>query len=230
MQILGQIPTPEKYVNLMLNEVGYHEQLLGKTFIDNSCGDGNVLAEAVKRYIRASKKEGHTIESIKINLESDIWGYDVDKNAVSATLERLNKIAMQENIYGIKWNIQVSDYLETDVNKFDYIVGNPPYITYHDLTTEQREYLKHNFISCKAGRFDYCYAFIEKSIKSLTPTGKMAYLIPFSIFRNKFACYLRMQLLEKLCKIIDLSGIEVFPNRTVGAAIIFCKNEKERNA
>ena len=35
MQILGQIPTPEKYVSLMLDEVGYQEQLLGKTFIDN---------------------------------------------------------------------------------------------------------------------------------------------------------------------------------------------------
>lgn len=53
----------------------------------------------------------------------------------------------------------------------------------------------------------------------------MAYLIPFSIFRNRFAFNLRKQLLGKLCKIIDLSGIDVFPNRTVGAAIIICKNE-----
>ena len=93
------------------------------------------------------------------------------------------------------------------------------------MTKMQREYVKKNFISCQEGRFDYCYAFIEKSIKSLTATGKMAYLIPFSIFRNRFAFDLRKQLLEKLYKIIDLSGIEVFPNRTVGVAIIICKNE-----
>ena len=71
MQILGQIPTPEKYVSLMLDEVGYQEQLLGKTFIDNSCGDGNILVEAVKRYISASKKEGYTGEIIKRNLECE---------------------------------------------------------------------------------------------------------------------------------------------------------------
>ena len=47
MQTLGQIPTPKEYVNLMLDEVGYHRQLLGKTFVDNSCGDGNVLVDAV---------------------------------------------------------------------------------------------------------------------------------------------------------------------------------------
>lgn len=225
MQILGQIPTPEKYVNLMLDEVGYQEQLLGRTFIDNSCGDGNVLTEAVKRYISASKREGYDIDSIKRNLECDILGCDIDKKAVKTTIERLNEIAAKEGIFDVRWSVQASDYLETPANKFDYIVGNPPYITYHDLTIEQREYVKDNFISCQEGRFDYCYAFIEKSIKSLSATGKMAYLIPFSIFRNRFAFSLRKQLLEKLCKIIDLSGIDVFPNRTVGAAIIICKNE-----
>lgn len=229
MQILGQIPTPEKYVNLMLDEVGYQEQLLGKTFIDNSCGDGNVLVEAVKRYIIVSKKEGYDINFIKRNLESDIYGYDIDKKAINTTIERLSKIAAKEGIFDVRWRIQISDYLETPPNKFDYIVGNPPYITYHDLTIEQREYAKNNFRSCQEGRFDYCYAFIEKSIKSLTETGKMAYLIPFSVFRNRFAFSLREQLLEKLCKIIDLSGIDVFPNRTVGAAIIVCKNEDIEN-
>lgn len=229
MQNLGQIPTPEEYVNLMLDEVEYHEQLLGKTFIDNSCGDGNVLVEAVKRYIRASKKEGYTIEAIKRNLECDIFGYDVDVNAVNTTIKRLDELAVKEEIYNVKWRVQTSDYLETVENSFDYIVGNPPYITYHDLTIEQREYVRNNFTSCQRGRFDYCYAFIEKSIKSLTTTGKMAYLIPFSVFRNRFALDLRKQLSEKIYKIIDLSGIEVFPNRTVGAAIIVCKNEKEEN-
>lgn len=229
MQNLGQIPTPEKYVNLMLDEVGYHEQLLGKTFIDNSCGGGNVLTEAVKRYISVSKAEGYTIESIKRNLEFDIFGYDIDEEAVNTTIKRLNEIAAKEEIYDIRWNVQTSDYLETIANKFDYIVGNPPYITYHDLTIPQREYVKSNFVSCQEGRFDYCYAFIEKSIKSLTETGKLAYLIPFSVFRNRFAFNLRKQLLEKLCKIIDLSGIDVFPNRTVGAAVIICKNEDMEN-
>lgn len=225
MQILGQIPTPPQYVNLMLDEVGYQEQLLGKTFIDNSCGNGNILVEAVKRYISASKKEGYTIETIKRNLECDIFGYDIDKKAVNTTIKRMNEIAGKEEIYDVSWNVHTADYLETPANKFDYIVGNPPYITYHDLTTAQRGYVKDNFTSCQEGRFDYCYAFIEKSIKSLTTTGKMAYLIPYSIFRNRFASNLRIQLLVKLCKIIDLSGIVVFPNRTVGAAIIICKND-----
>lgn len=60
------------------------------------------------------------------------------------------------------------------------MVGNPPYITHHDLSEEERVYLKENFEVCKKGRFDYCYAFIEASIKALAPNGVMIYLIPFS--------------------------------------------------
>ena len=123
MQILGQIPTPEKYVSLMLDVVGYQEQLLGKTFIDNSCGDGNILVEAVKRYISASKKEGYTRETIKRNLECDIFGYGIDKNAVNTTIKRLNEIAGKEELYDVRWNVQTADYLKTDANKYDYIVG-----------------------------------------------------------------------------------------------------------
>lgn len=223
MQILGQIPTPEEYVNLMLDEVGYHKQLVGKTFIDNSCGDGNVLVEAVKRYIYASKEEGHNIEYIKKHLEYDIQGYDVDENAVKKSIERLNALAAKEGIYDVRWNIQTEDYLRTAPKKYDYIVGNPPYITYHDLTIEQRKYVKNTFVSCENGRFDYCYAFVEKSLESLATNGKMAYLIPFSIFRNKFADKLRKRLLEKLSKIVDLSGIKVFPDRTIGTAIVICE-------
>ena len=163
--------------------------------------------------------------SYKRNIERDIFGCDIDKKAVNTTIKRLNEIAGKEELYDVRWNVQIVDYLETDANKFDYIVGNPPYITYHDLTKTQKRICKEKFYILSGGRFDYCYAFIEKSIKSLTVTGKMAYLIPFSIFRNRFAFDLRKQLLEKLCKIIDLSGIDVFPNRTVGTAIIICKNE-----
>ena len=106
MQILGQIPTPGKYVDLMLDEVGYRERLLGKTFVDNSCGDGNVLSEAVRRYISASKREGYDIDCIKTNLERNIFGYDIDKEAVKTTIERLSEIAAKEGIFDVGWSVQ----------------------------------------------------------------------------------------------------------------------------
>jgi len=69
---------------------------------------------------------------------------------------------------------------------FDFIVGNPPYINYSDLSLEERKFIKETYDSCKEGKFDYCYAFIEHSIKSLSSKGKMSYLIPSSIFKTVF--------------------------------------------
>lgn len=55
------------------------------------------------------------------------------------------------------------DYLKWEPDrKFDFIVGNPPYITYQELDEENRSYVRNNFITCEKGKFDYCYAFIEK--------------------------------------------------------------------
>ena len=88
--------------------------------------------------------------------------------------------------------------------RFDFIVGNPPYITYQELNNLDRIFLKNNFISCKKGKFDYCYAFIEKSLLDLkTTTGKMCYLIPNSIFKNVFAKNLRETFKTNIQQIID---------------------------
>ena len=51
--------------------------------------------------------------------------------------------------------------------------GNPPYITHHDMSEEQKELLKNHFSTGKRGRSDYCYAFIEASVKSLAHNGRI---------------------------------------------------------
>ncbi|MBQ6519107.1 MAG: N-6 DNA methylase [Anaerolineaceae bacterium] len=229
MNGLGKIPTPDKYVYQMLQIAGYNNNLIGKRVLENSCGNGNILTAVVSQYIDISQKEGYDNRQIKQNLEKDIWGFDIDDYAISTTISRLNEITEHRNIKNIDWKIFKQDYLQTGNEKFDFIIGNPPYITYHDLSDNQRLLLKEHFSTCKNGRFDYCYAFIEKSINSISAQGKMIYLVPFSIFRNKFAKELRTLLLEKIYQIIDYTGIDIFPDRSIGTAVIACKNQYESN-
>lgn len=47
----------------------------------------------------------------------------------------------------------------TPENKFSYIIGNPPYITYSEIKKTEIKKLKTSFNSCSKGKFDYCYAF-----------------------------------------------------------------------
>lgn len=217
-----QIPTPKKYVLAMLDLLDLKDIIYGKRILENSCGEGNILCEIVKRFICSSRKFGINDKQIKNALEKDIVGYEIDKEKVEACILRLSKVAEQYGFYNVNWKIINNDYLKADIEKYDIIVGNPPYITYHDMTEEQRKQLSSNFLTCKEGRYDYCYAFIDKSIDSLRPTGKLVYLVPYSILRNKFAGNLRKKLQAVILEVHDYDGIQIFSGTISSSIIIVC--------
>lgn len=106
---------------------------------------------------------GYSTTRIVAGLERDIEAYETDKEKIEICMERLNAVLREYDIVGVRWNIHNSDYLKARTKKYSYVIGNPPYITYHDMSEKQRKWLKKKFKSCKRGRFDYCYAFIEKA-------------------------------------------------------------------
>lgn len=224
-----QIPTPSGYVEKLLDEVGYTKHLFSRSFLENSCGGGNILKEAVRRYIKSAFDDGYSEMEIKSGLEQQFVGYDIDPECVKLCKHELDLVAEIYGITDVNWNVNVKDYLKCEASQFDFIVGNPPYITYHDLTDEQRGFLKDNFLSCKEGRFDYYYAFIEEGIKNLTLTGRLAYIIPYSILRNRFALNIRQMILPYLEKLLDYKGIEVFPSILTSSVAIICDaNQPEK--
>ena len=174
-----QVFTPANYVEELLDCVGYTENVYGKKILENSCGDGNILAAIVQRYIDDCKRQGLSRTKIKNGLEKDVYGVEIDPDQYRKCICNLNNVLIKNRIKPVKWNILNDDYLKNrDIIEYHFIVGNPPYITYKELEENEQKCLREKFESCKKGKFDYCYAFIEKSINSLTPNGKMAYLIP----------------------------------------------------
>lgn len=67
-----QIPTPEIYVDQMLDYIGYSGNLYGKKVLENSCGEGNILLKIVMRYIESAKRREYTSCEIKEGLQRDI--------------------------------------------------------------------------------------------------------------------------------------------------------------
>lgn len=216
-----QIFTPQNYVKKMLNSVGYCYGLFGKKIMENSCGEGNVLKEIVTRYIKDCINYEMTADDIKKGLSADIYGVEIDSNKFNKCIHNLNEIAASFGIKKVKWSIFNEDYLEFNNGmKYDYIVGNPPYISYNEIDDREKKFLKKNFDTCQKGKFDYCYAFIEKSISDLFPNGKMAYLIPSSIFKTNSGIDLRKMIAPYLIKILDYSEMQIFQNASVKSSII----------
>lgn len=224
-----QIPTPPRYVNELLNYIGYTHHLHDKSVLENSCGEGNILKEIVKRYIISSLEDGYSNEQIICGLENHITGYDVDPICIKKCIETLDALAQEYGLANINWNICEQDYLKCETNTYHYIIGNPPYITYHDLSVDQRTFVREKYNTCKEGRFDYCYAFIEAGLRDLAEDGKLAYLIPYSVIRNKHAEKVRTIIKKYLKGIIDYKGIQLFPNTVTSSIVILCDTQNSDN-
>ena len=230
INIACQVFTPRSIVIEILNQVGYIEKLYGKKVLENSCGDGAFLVEIVDRYIIDCLKQNFSKDKIIYGLENDIYGNEIDEKHKVNCIDNLNRVARKYNVDCVKWNIAQNDFLKSSISeKFDFIIGNPPYITYSDLNKTTRSFIKKNFIVCSDGKPDYYYAFIEMSIKALADDGKLAYLIPNNIFKNRFADRLRIFMLPYLSVIIDYTTEKLFENKLISSAIIICNGIKNNN-
>ena len=221
-----KIFTPDSYVEELLDIAGYNQKLLGRSVLENSCGDGNILKEVVRRYIVDSLKRGYNPEEIRAGLEADICGVELEQKHAIKCRENLDREAEGFGIHGVNWNIICGNYLKIQLNReFSYVLGNPPYIVYRDIEKEEREYLRSHFESCKEGKFDYYYAFIEKSIHNLEENGCMAYIVPSSIYKNVFARRLREKIQPFLTGVYDYTSQNKFPGTTISSTILCVRRQ-----
>ena len=225
-----QIFTPSEIVVNMLDYINYSAdsttELFGKKIMENSCGDGQFLLEIVSRYIENCLNNNYSNDVIIKGIENDIYAVEIDNKHYLKCLENLEKIRVKYNLNPIKWNLFNEDSLRMETNdKFDFIVGNPPYITYSDLNLSNRNYIKDKFEGCKSGKPDYYYAFVEWSLNNLNEDGKMSYLIPNNIFKNRFGLKIRELILPYLIEIYDYDSLKIFDELTTSAIIILSRKD-----
>ena len=215
-----QIFTPKETVRYMLDLIEYKNDIFGKKIIDNACGNGNFLLEITERFISDALETNKSLKRIKKGLEDCIVGIEVDRHLVEESRKGLDSIAEKYGIHGVKWSVYCGDGLTIDENqKFDYVVGNPPYIAYKDLDEPQRCNTRKKFKSCEIGKFDYSYAFIEKGLNLLNQNGKMVMIAPSNMFKTVFGEELREIIKPFVTKIIDVSSMRIFSGVLTSPAI-----------
>lgn len=213
--------TPDTLVDTMLDLAGYTTNLMGKTILENSFGTGNILKAIIVRYIKSAINEGYDGYAISRGLSTDIFGVELDETLFENCVVELNDIANQFGLPPVDWNLFQGNALEIELNtKFDFIVGNPPYISYKEMDAESRKTLRDKFDSCSDGKFDYCYAFIELGIDLLKDTGKLVQLIPNNVYKNVFAQKLRDKLKEHLSTVYDYPNQKLF-DKTLTSVSMF---------
>ena len=223
-----KVPTPLDMVNHMLDKIGYKSNLYGKKVLENSCGEGNFLCEIVKRYIIDARRQNLTDIMILKGLEQDIHGIEKEESIVRICLANMDAVAEKMGITNVNWHIRQGDALALEPESiYQYVVGNPPYITYYNLTPEERTLIRTRYQTCAAGKADYYYAFTEAALQSLAPDGSLIYLIPNNFFKNRYSDELRKYILPYLVEVEDYTTQRIFGNYLTSSAVIFCRRQTQ---
>lgn len=104
------------------------------------------------------------------------------------------------------FNLFNQDSLKANwTNKYEIVVGNPPYVKYQDLSDENRQYLANKWQTIEYGTFNLYFAFFELGYKLLASNGKLGYITPNNYFTSLAGLSLRQYFLKTKCltRIVD---------------------------
>lgn len=200
--------------------------------IDPACGSGAFLVLAAEHISQTTRRTvGQTISQ-------NIYGIDISEDHVRRSKELLMLLALShgEDLSAVSFNIKAADSLKVDwnalfdVENFEFIIGNPPYVNTHDMTKETIAYLRGSFATTQKGIFNIFYAFIERSMKFLSDGGMFGFIVPNNYLTITAAEGLRKYLAENryLSKIVDFGENMVFaPVRTYNSLLFLARNNHD---
>lgn len=199
--------------------------------IDPGCGCGIFLIAAAEQILSTSEK---LIDSI---ISDNIFGIDIVEDNVRRCKLILQLLSAKHGgrIEQVNPNIVCADSLKIDwavtfnVNAFDYIIGNPPYVNPHDMSKETVQFLKNNYSTTQNGVFNIFYAFIEKGMQQLHQNGLLSFIVPNNFLTIKSAVELRefLQINSFIKRILDFGDNMVFkPVRTYNCIIQLSRESK----
>ncbi len=222
-KVNGAFFTPTYVVDFIINEV---QPLEKDKCLDPSCGSGAFLIGLVEYYQKQYNK------GIKKTVIENIFGSDILDYNVKRTKLILSIYALQYNeiLEEKDFNIYHQDSLKAKwKNKFEIIVGNPPYVKYQDLSDENRTYLLTNWKSIKNGTFNLYFAFFELGHNILSQNGRLGYITPNNYFTSLAGLSLRQYFSHKKCltRIVDFRHKKVFDAQTYTAISFINKKENE---
>lgn len=205
-KLTGSFYTPQKLIEYMAKYIS--GRITPRSILEPSAGDG--------RFVPA------------------ISIFDCPITAVELYKEKADALHMH---CGEKCEIICADFLsyalETE-KKYDFIIGNPPYISKKSLPKCQRDLslkLVEHFKLDEALFQNIWVSFILASLKVLSPNGSIFFVLPFEFLQVQYAERLR-EFLETKFNTIEITTFEdcIFPEIEQDVCLVYLSNEKIEKA
>ena len=155
----------------------------------------------------------------KLNVLSDkVDAFDIDELAIEQDKKTFTNV-----------NCKLQDFLLFNENKkYDFIIGNPPYIRFQDLDERTRFMVKHT-ITGRDGNPDLYYTFIEKSMSLLKENGILRFIIPNTWIINTHTKILRKFLVQYDVSVFDFQSEKVFENADTYVCVLTVRKSSNEN-
>ncbi len=156
--VRGFVPTPAKIVDHMVSRLfrGRPPEP-SDNLLDPGCGTGVFLAGV----IRWCRETGRALPQM-VGIESE------PGRAREARAQFCSTDGIQ---------IRHGDFLTGAIEPFDFVIGNPPYVSIYSLSEEEKRGYRVAYETAR-GRFDLYLLFFERALKCLKPGGRMVFITP----------------------------------------------------
>ena len=196
----GNVSTPFNIaLRMVMKLFGYSIPSPTSRILDAGCGLG-IFIQAIIAY---AKQMGFKLPET-VCIEKDL-------NLVSLLRKKFEGFNEVKVIHGDFLTVREEDL----GGKFDYIISNPPYISYEYIDPQSRN-LYRKLFSTAVGRFDVYMLFFEKALSLLKPGGRMAFITP-----EKFIYVLSASNLRKLLSKYMVEEIEFVDEKAFGEILAY---------
>jgi adenine-specific DNA-methyltransferase len=205
----GEVFTSRNVVQYILDEVGYVSQknLKNIRILEPSSGTGTFAKEIISRLFISSTIFNFSFQDalfanlLLIELEDSTFK-ELQKN-ITDVLADYN-VHAQDVIEKICMNM---DFLKfTTLDKYDCIVGNPPYIRHELISNENKRYYRAKFKTFK-DRADLYIGFFEHSLRLLKEQGTLSFICSNRWLYNQYGKGLR-EIISKRYNLKSILNIE----------------------
>ncbi len=186
--------------------------------------------ESSKRVKEELQREFYKLRNELIGL-NELQNFDRSKrwaaqrardNAANIAKDKTNKLIYEWDPFD---NKSVAGFFDPQwmfgVEKFDIVIGNPPYVSLEKIEKLVKEVYKKVYKTF-ASRGDLYVLFIELGYNILAQKGILSYITSNKYTRANYGKAIRKFLLENtsILEYIDFNGVKVFENATVDTSIL----------
>ncbi|MEO1254652.1 MAG: Eco57I restriction-modification methylase domain-containing protein, partial [Bacteroidota bacterium] len=126
--------------------------------------------------------------------------------------------------------IEKGDFLTSQLDKVDIIIGNPPYVRHENIPTENKAIYRKEF-GTFTHRSDLYIAFFEKGLKCLKQDGQLSFICSNRWLKNQYGERLRNYIHHgyNLIDVLDLEESSPFEEEVIAyPAIINIRNSHKK--